>query len=881
MKKKILLLSVLMCMIAINAQMPKWLTGGGGYLDFTGTSPQFIPSSIAPGTGAYDELGNVLFTVTGGNINTSNAGSVTISEGEVSVIRVPGKCDQWYVIGVKQFIEYGNNPNPNVHSDDRYLYKLYHAVIKMINGSPNLIGSVVDDGIIADLGYPSSANPMNPVQLPGIAVSKLNGNNVRYLYTVGLNYLNNSSNVNYMKRFTINGVSPTSSFQSFTVSNNFDAFYYGSAVRELELYELANGTKILAWGDSTDAPNNINSYNPARLYTAAIDTSGLNCVVTYHPLPQGGKISGLEFYNNGQNIVFSISNFQGAPGLVDYGLRTINLSTGVITPITNSLREGTPNQIDNYLTIEKDVFGNYFVIKTEYVYSGPNPGMAFKLMTIDLNNLLLNSTTYEGSYLPDQVDDEDYYAGITTNLSSDLAAFDSNLDIGIEPNPSASLGPIYLSNDIWNRLTNDNGLNITPENPGYGGLNYNVMRFRVRNIGCAASLPSYAKLYWSIASTGQAWPESWTNNGIPINGSSQASGNELTTPYLGFNPSNQYVPGQGFAIPALAPGEEYIIDAKWQPVDPTVWGLNLLHNYSHICFLGRITDPNQPMFNENPGPYAPTTPNIINNNNIVTRNATLVQLNGVFTLGTGGFFIGNYFSSVRNFDVKFERLQNSSVPFEAVGRITSKLDNRIWDRWKATGFKSEGIEILDYNTHEILVKDPQKAILKDIPLESKEYLPVVFNFQLANTGINTVENYNFAVSQSLTENPDKQYGSVCHFLVSINEKVKDGEVFCDEDCNKENKATDTTSVFDENIKFSPNPVSDIANVDFTLKSDAKITAKVVDYYGRPIKTIITDSKLVKGANKLKFSTSDLINGIYILTINTGSENKSLQFIVKH
>lgn len=881
MKTRILFLFTCLGIVLMNGQMPKWLTGDGGYLDFTGSSPQFTPSSINSGTGAYDELGNILFTVTGGNINTSNAGAVSISEGETSVIRIPGKCDQWYVIGVKQFIEYGNNPNPNVHSDDRYLYKLYHAVIKMISGSPNLIGSVVDDGIIADLGYPGPTNPMNPVQLPGIAVSKLNANNERYLYTVGLNYLNNSSTVSTIRRFTINGISSANSFQSFPISSNYLPTYFGSAVRELELYESANGVKVLAWGDSTDPPNNINSYNPARLYTALIDSSApLSCTITNYPLPQGGMVDGLEFYNNGQNIVFSISNFQGAPGMVDYGLRTLNLSNGTITPITNSLREGISGQIDNYHAIEKDVFGNYFVVKTEYVYSGPNPGMTFKLMTVDLNNLLLNSSTYEGSFLPDQVDDENYYAGMTTNLSSDLAAFDSNLDIGIEPNPSASLGPVYLSNDIWNRATNDGGLNITPENPGYGGPGYNVMRFRVHNIGCVASLPSYAKLYWSIASTGQAWPESWTNNGIPINGSAQASGNELTIPYLGFNPSNQYVPGQGFAIPALAPGEEYIIDAKWQPVDPNAWGLNIFNNYSHICFLGRITDPNQPMYNENPGPYAPTGPNIINNNNIVTRNATLVQLNGVFTLGVGGFFIGNYFDSVRNFDLRFERVHGSAILFETVGRITVKLDNRIWDRWKATGLKSEGIEILDYNTHEILITDSQKAILKDVRLDPKEYLPVVFNFKLENTGVATTENYNFAVSQYPTDKPDEQYGSVCHFLVSINGESKDGEIFCDEGCKEENKTPDNISVFDGSIKFSPNPVSDMAIVDFTLKEDAKIAVKVVDYYGKQIKAIPAGFRL-KGANKIKFSTSDLINGIYILNINTGSESKSLQFIVKH
>ncbi|EJL70839.1 T9SS type A sorting domain-containing protein [Chryseobacterium populi] len=872
MKTRILFLFTCIGIVLMNGQMPKWLTGGGGYLDFTGAAPQFTPSSINSGTGAYDESGNILFTVTGGNINTSNAGAVNISEGETSVIRVPGKCDEWYVIGVKLFIAYGNNPNPNVHSDDRYLYKLYHAVIKMISGSPNLIGAVVDDGIIADLGYPGPTNPMNPVQLPGIAVSKLNGNNERYVYTVGLNYLNNSSTVSTIRRFIINGVSPTNSFQSSPVSSNYLPTYFGSAVRELELYESANGLKVLAWGDSTDPPNNINSYNPARLYTAAIDSSApLNCIITNYPLPQGGMVGGLEFYNNGQNLVFSISNFQGSPGMVDYGLRTINLSNGTITPITNSLREGISGQIDNYHAIEKDVFGNYFVVKTEYIYSGPNPGMTFKLMTVDLNNLLLNPNTYEGTFLPDQVDDENYY--VQSSPANDLAAFDSQYDIGLEPNPSANTWiNTYQSNDIWNRVTNV-GLNITHENPGYAGPGSNVMRFRVHNISCATSAPGFARLYWTMGSTGEAWPESWT--GV-MTANNQPLGAELNIAYTGFNSSNEYVVGQGFKIPALAPGQEYIIDAKWYPVNPAIYGVNA---DNVICFLGRIVSSNDPMFDENPGPNAPVEANVIKNNNIVTRNTRLVNLSGAFFLSPSGFFIGNYLDHVRNFNVRFQRLKTSSVPFESVGTITIKLEDKVWDRWKAAGMQAEGVEVLDYNNHEIIITDLQNAQLKNIPIQPKEYLPIVLNFKL-NNNISTIEKYDFAVSQHTTDKPDQPYGTVCHFLVSVNEEIKNGEPICDGECSEENKKVDITSVFDGSIKFSPNPVSDMAIVDFILKEDAKIAAKVVDYYGKQIKVIPVGSSL-KGANRIKFSTADLINGIYILNMSTGSESKSLQFIVKH
>jgi hypothetical protein len=68
-----------------------------------------------------------------------------------------------------------------------------------------------------------------------------------------------------------------------------------------------------------------------------------------------------------------------------------------------------------------------------------------------------------------------------------------------------------------------------------------------------------------------------------------------------------YVPGYGFKIPALAPGEEYIIDPKWHPVNPSIYGANA---DNVICFLGRINDPNDPMHNEQ---VEPIEPNVLNN----------------------------------------------------------------------------------------------------------------------------------------------------------------------------------------------------------------------------------------------------------------------------
>ncbi len=466
----------------------------------------------------------------------------------------------------------------------------------------------------------------------------------------------------------------------------------------------------------------------------------------------------------------------------------------------------------------------------------------------------------------------DAYAAVlkAKNIYS-LAAFDSPADIGLEPNPSATTwANIYQSKDIWNRRTNSALLNLTHQDPGYLGPGHNVMRFKVRNIGCTTSAPSFARLYWTMGSTGETWPNSW--NGIQlINGYS--AGGELTTPYTGFNSSNSYATGQGFKIPALAPGQTYIIDAKWTPVNPTIYG-GLTDNV--VCFLGRIATPGDPMYNENPGPNAPIQPNVTNNNNVVTRNTKLVSLSGTFPKKSG-FFFGNYLDYDKPFDIRFNLIKDSNVPFKSATRIIIKLNNLTWERWESGGKKLEGIEVYNYNEHELVIMDPANAVIGNVLLKSDEYFPVEVSFQ-ASSGISTTEDYDLAVSQILTGNTDEIYGSVCHFLVTINEKeVDEGEPYCDEKC----KQAKIQSLVLQDVKLSPNPASSQVILGFNLIEDAKVTILLADYNGTTLKTISTSESMRKGISKKDFSISELPNGVYIISILANSENKSVHLIVKH
>ncbi len=502
---------------------------------------------------------------------------------------------------------------------------------------------------------------------------------------------------------------------------------------------------------------------------------------------------------------------------------------------------------------------------------------------------------------------------ITTPADSNnnLAAFDNSSDIGIEPYaPPANNTDIWQSADIWNRkkVTTDN---TTNQNPGYttDATKFNVMRFRVRNLGTTTSKRSYAKLYWTMATTG----ETWSNNSLPYSppiatainawdGSKcistpngcVAAGGELKKISYTYNsstsPSREYVAGKGFPIPELQPGETYIIDAKWQPVNPDVFQRQDIIDNPEICFLGRITDYNDPMYGEfttdtyngnSSQQYHPFRDNIKNNNNIVTRNSTIVALQsgeGLLLRGTGSVFVENSLENAAAFNIRIREVSGHSTSFGDLANLHVKLDAQLWDKWIAGGAMADGIEVLNAENHEINISDVANAQLKNIFFEAGEIFPIRMSFGL-NSETGEVADYHFTVSQHLSAAPDEEYGSVCNYMVSVNAPVEDeGAPICDGQCD--DTAAPATSVF-ERIALSPNPAASDSALDITLREASNVSVVLVDTYGKQLKTIMKESNLEAGAHNIKFSTSGYADGIYFVVLKTEGETESVQLAIRH
>ncbi|MCU7613886.1 T9SS type A sorting domain-containing protein [Chryseobacterium sp. GMJ5] len=485
----------------------------------------------------------------------------------------------------------------------------------------------------------------------------------------------------------------------------------------------------------------------------------------------------------------------------------------------------------------------------------------------------------------------------------DLAAFDNNTDIGAEPYDPGSNWQVWQSNDIWNRATDANSVtgNLVAENVDNASGHNNLVRFRVRNIGVSASNESRVRLYWTIGTTGgEPWPVAWNGsttvnlqtsldqNNNPVY-NNFTSGGQITKPYptpnvtppsqsshigngINITQDTTYDQG-GFIIPPLQPGEEYIVNTLWTP---SAFNLNLLTNHPQICFLARVVDTNDPMYDERTSSASFSfSDNVRSNNNIVTRNSTFVNLTGggVFYRGSGTIFFSNSTSEDGLFDFRIRDLSQTDVSFSQLGDVILTLDKTLFDKWVQSGSSAEGLEISDWEKHELRVTDINNAKLKNILLQAGEYRGITVSFVLTQP-TNLIRNFQFIANQNRTENPDEEYGTACNFSVAVNDHEEDkGDGFYGDSGDAA-----AASVFGPDMKLSPNPSSDTSTLDFVLNQNTALTVEILDTFGKKVKTVTSSEKFVKGKNSIEMNISDLTIGVYRVLIYNSSERKMINLI---
>lgn len=468
----------------------------------------------------------------------------------------------------------------------------------------------------------------------------------------------------------------------------------------------------------------------------------------------------------------------------------------------------------------------------------------------------------------------------------DLAMQDSWADQYDEPNQMLKRSPnnwdIWTSPDLWNRLAAD--LDTTHQDPDTMVTNH--MHVRIKNVGCAPSPddPDFVNvhLYWTLLATGEIWDRDWIGGGsikgIPPPPTGPFTGGEIT-------------PSTGIPIPPLAVGEDTILTHPWTPPNPHDFDTTGLLNRIEVCALARI---DIGLFGPNYGMKFPevdtTKVNVLNNNNIVTRNFVSINLrtgpvtnppaNGIVVINprTGG-----------NSNVTVQLItENQLLPYIA-GNLSKYMSvtvhlGELYDVWDAGGLQgnptsyNEGAKTVTWNMEEPLR-------LENIELEDGDKYFVMLEFNI-KSGISLVHEVkdkllHFRLVSPQTVEIDNGDGttfevtrdyvhSAVNYNISITEETGEG---------KPGKPTNTESLMQNKTSWFevyPNPVSGQLTVSISENTKSAYRLTVTDISG---KVIFEDNKAMFENKLYHINTSLFTPGVYhIQLIDKANKTQVKKFV---
>jgi hypothetical protein len=294
-----------------------------------------------------------------------------------------------------------------------------------------------------------------------------------------------------------------------------------------------------------------------------------------------------------------------------------------------------------------------------------------------------------------------------TGATPDLWMQDVSDDFGAEPDPSTQ--PMYISNDIWCRTSNDGVMNQDHQNPEYRppGSASNYVYVRVRNRGCqgSSSVSGTLMLYWAKASSGLSWPSPWDGS--------------VTSPAL-----------MGSAIGSqpvsVAGGADQVLIFPWMPPNPADYA-SFGADRAHFCLLARIETSLSP-------PYGMTSPetsnlyaNVQNNNNIVWKNIEVVD-NVPGSGRSANFIVANYFDEIQAVTLVVQAPKRERPSIFDWGHVYLDLPKGLVKLLSEQG-DSAGVRQMDEDTFEIVKSG---AVLGPFELSPEELFAANIRFVVSH-----------------------------------------------------------------------------------------------------------------------------------------------------
>ena len=500
----------------------------------------------------------------------------------------------------------------------------------------------------------------------------------------------------------------------------------------------------------------------------------------------------------------------------------------------------------------------------------------------------------------------------------DLMMKDFAEDEGFEPSVNLwSSKNVFNSPDLWN-LSTTNSAN----NPDFVDIptNSNKIITRIKNIGCATSIPSSLRVFWTMARTDEIWNKDWEYN-LTFNGVWGAGllntlvplGSEITVgmpnlsyqdPFGTANGANSFTNSSPYIIPALAAGAEFVVPSgaiNWFPPNP-IWytstnGSNQKFENDRplLCLLARINEKNtaiDPISWEPTGTSDKIKPYSVNNNNVVTRNMQLYNDEVFFQANGSGWNYG--VGSVKVQDPGYTRptggaalpkrslclelldAQSLSTSFTNYGTIEVILSDGLWNSWAANGYKGSNFTYNVSNPGSVWVIDGSKKLQLDkieIDNGAKEKMGLRFNYSGSNLPVNPINMvYNTYVSQFDTVPGDSNFVSADNlFSVTV-------------PANTFGQPNDFTGVREEyssglELSVFPNPANNVVVIQLTARQASQSTGTIVisDAIGK----IIQEIDNLNNEFVHSIDSKNLKDGVYFVKYQNEHSTLVKKFVITH
>lgn len=586
--------------------------------------------------------------------------------------------------------------------------------------------------------------------------------------------------------------------------------------------------------------------------------------------------------------IYSISHNQKYDNPRQLGAGRLDAGAAVLNAQKNSFDCNNPPQGAEVMYIEEikinhRCWSSHSATLTPVIISG-NGNYKYRWKSLAGNNVTLSNEYVANPTVPVQSDTVLYYMLTVTEQGTDiprvakkrirvelkssgwdLAMRDGYGDKYNEPNDMMDVDfrdwDIWNSPDIWN---NTYTFGPDHENPDYSTTNDNQLRIRIRNVGCQFSPANTAilKTYWTMASTGEKWPGDWTTNMMMGTNDSVPTGREIK-------------PNDTLYIPSLNVGQDTVLTIAWNPPDPADYTTNP-DNQVALCILARILNNSTSPYGLNEKTHPDTAHlkyNILQNNNIATRNMMLVDYNFITRSHTITSFIANAEPSAGVFSLQFMNYRD--VHRYMSGDLSAYLYGvihlgAVYDIWMDGGAMGNAV-ILDSTAKTVLYDPAVPLRLDNLTLSTNAMIPIDVELKLRD-GIDVprrIENAEIYMRQTQTivyddgenfEEVEEVLGGII-FSVTI-DTMTDAQ-------NKPGKpATIPISESSEKyVKVYPNPAKDYVIFEYSApENSAMLTLSISNIAGQEIQSIsLPDGK--KG--RTRWSTGDNPPGVYIYKLYSG------------